>query len=140
MNWKLTIAGLGLLATGCATQPSKIQGAYVSELQYKDYDCDQLAAESGRINRRAYELYANLKKTADNDEAQMGVGIILLWPTLFFLEGGDGPEAQEYARLKGERNTIESVAIQKKCGIEFKKFEPEPTVQAEVKPKGRRED
>ena len=28
----------------------------------------------------------------------MGVGLILFWPTLFFREGGDGPEAAEYAR------------------------------------------
>jgi hypothetical protein len=42
-------------------------------------------------------LYASLKKKADNDTAQMTVGMLLLWPTLFFLEGGDGPEASEYS-------------------------------------------
>ena len=44
---------------------------------------------------------------------------ILFWPTLFFLEGGDGPQAQEYARLKGERDAIGKVAVVKKCAIEF---------------------
>jgi len=48
---------------------------------------------------------------------------VLLWPTLFFLEGGDGPEAQEYGRLKGEKEAIESVAIHSKCGIAFKPLE-----------------
>ncbi len=35
---------------------------------------------------------------------------------MFFLEGGDGVEAQEYARLKGEHEAIETASIQKKCG------------------------
>ncbi len=65
-------------------------------------------------------LHAQLKSTADADAAQMGIGLVLFWPTLLFLEGGDGPEAQEYARLKGERDAIEAVSIRKKCGIEFK--------------------
>ena len=47
----------------------------------------------------------------------MGVGLILFWPALFFLEGGDGPEAQEYARLKGEREAIERSSIKKKCTL-----------------------
>jgi hypothetical protein len=45
----------------------------------------------------------------------MAVGMILFWPALFFLEGGDGPQAAEYGRLKGERDALERVAIQKKC-------------------------
>ncbi len=101
---------------GCASSPDKIQASYVSPLQYKDYDCDQIAGELERVSRRANELYGSLKKTSDNDNAQMAVGMILFWPALFFLEGGDGPEAAEYGRLKGERDALEKVAIQKKCG------------------------
>jgi len=110
------IVGISLLA-GCATQPDNIASAYVSPLQYKDYDCDQVSMEMGRVTRRASELQASLKKTADDDQAQMAVGLILLWPTLFFLEGGDGPEAQEYARLKGERDALEKAAVEKKCVV-----------------------
>ena len=32
-----------------------------------------------------------------------------------FLEGGDGPEAAEYPRLKAELDALESVSIQKNC-------------------------
>lgn len=117
------VAGALVLA-GCASQPDKIATAYVSPLQYRDFDCDQLTMESMRVTRRATELYTQLKKTADDDGAQMGVGLILFWPTLFFLEGGDGPEAAEYARLKGERETIEQVAVQKKCMIDFPPIVP----------------
>jgi len=114
--------------SACASQPEDIQTAYVSTLQYKDYDCDQLSMEAERISGRTIQLHSNLKKTADDDAAQMGVGLILLWPTLFFLEGGDGPQAQEYSRLKGERDAIEKVNVQKKCGIQFQQVStPKPT-------------
>jgi len=107
-----------VLAVGaCATQPDKIASAYVSPLQYKDYDCDQISMELARVNSRVNALHTSLKKTADDDAGQMAVGLILLWPTLFFLEGSDGPEAQEYARLKGEKDALDVAAVQKKCMI-----------------------
>lgn len=109
------LAACALSLAGCASQPEDIQTAYVSELQYKDYDCEQLQMEASNVNRRASDLHGNLKETADNDAAQMGVGLVLFWPTLFFVEGGDGTQAQEYARLKGEREAIERVAVRKKC-------------------------
>lgn len=99
----------------------------MSPLHYKGFDCTQLELEAERVSRRAMELFTELKKTADADEAQMGIGLILFFPALFFLEGGDDFRAHEYARLKGERDAIERVAIQKKCAIEFQPFiEPEP--------------
>ena len=97
-------------------------------MQYKDYDCSQLSIEVTRIKSRIGTLYGQLKKKADNDAWQMGVGLVLFWPTLFFLEGGDGVEAQEYSRLRGELEAITKVSILKKCGIEFKPVE-------ETKPK-----
>jgi len=110
--------------TACASHPDKIASSYVSPIQYQSYDCQQIAAEMTRVSRRVSELYGHLDKTADNDAAQMGVGLILFWPTLFFLEGGDGPEAAEYARLKGEREALETTAIEKKCDMEkMPKFE-----------------
>ena len=66
----------------------------------------------------------SLKKEASNDSAQMAIGLLLFWPALFFLEGGDGPEAAEYARLKGEYEALRTVAVQKK--ISFDKLPPSP--------------
>ena len=109
------IFGISLLLFGCATQPEEIQSAYVSPLTFRNYDCDQIAMEMDHVSHRTDELYAQLKKKADNDAAQMGVGLVLFWPTLFFLEGGDGPEATEYARLKGTYDALHSNAVQKKC-------------------------
>ncbi len=111
----------------CASQPEEIATAYVSPLHYKNFDCEQLEMEAERVSRRALELHAILKDTADTDELQMGVGLILLWPTLFFLEGGDGAAAMEYARIKGERDAIERTSIQNKCAIEFLKTAAAPS-------------
>ena len=120
MKVKLFAAGLGLFAAGCATQPEKIAAIYVSPVQYQSYSCNQIELEMERVSRRANVLQASLKKTADADAAQMGVGLLLFWPTLFFLEGGDGPEAQEFARIKGEKEALEKVSVQKECGLNFR--------------------
>ncbi len=100
---------------GCATAPEKIASSYVSPMQYSNYSCDQIALEMTNVSRRVSELYGQLDKEAGADTAQMAVGLVLFWPALFFLEGGDGPQAAEYARLKGEREALETVAVQKKC-------------------------
>jgi hypothetical protein len=51
----------------------------------------------------------------------MALGLVLFWPALFFI-GGDGPEAQEYGRLKGEYDALEKASIQEECGYEFKEL------------------
>jgi len=105
--------------TACASSPDKMTAVDVSPYTYQNYDCDQLAAEGDRVQRKVETLYAQLKKEASADAWQMGVGLVLLWPVLFALEGGDGPEAVEYRQLKGEYEAIRKVSIQKKCGLEF---------------------
>mgnify|MGYP001418607835 FL=1 len=113
---------LGLLTAtlliGCATQPKDLPTAYVSPLQYKDYSCDQISMEMNRVSRKVNELRGDLKEEADNDSAQMAIGLIIFWPALFFLEGGDGADAAEFSRLKGEFEALESISIQKSCGIQ----------------------
>lgn len=106
--------------TACASNPDKIDAAYVSPLKYKDYDCDQVAMEMDYVGERTTKLYHRLKKERNNDNAQMGIGLVLFWPALFFLEGGDGPEAAEYAQLQGEFEALRENSVQKKCAIEAK--------------------
>jgi hypothetical protein len=128
----LTLALSSTLVLGaCASHPDKIAAASVSTLQYQDYNCKQIGAEVARINDDLIDLYGRLDKKASNDSAQMAVGMILFWPTLFFLEGGDGVEASEYSKLKGEMEALETVAIKKECGIEF----PEPPKVEKQAPK-----
>lgn len=106
------------LLTACASNPDKIDAAYVSPLKYRNYDCDQIALEMDYVGQRTTKLYTRLKKERNKDNAQMGIGLVLFWPALFFLEGGDGPEAAEYAQLKGEFEALRDNSVQKKCRIE----------------------
>lgn len=118
-----------LLATGlyaCAHSSDQIAAQYVSPLVYEDYDCRQISAEHERINRRVHQLAASIDKNARGDSIAMGVGLVLFWPALFFIDG-DSPEAAEYARLKGEYETLEKVSIQKNCGLEFQELQPDET-------------
>lgn len=126
---KVMIAAVALALTGCATDPASISAASVSPVQYSSYDCAQVTAELDRVTTRANALNTELKNKADNDTAQMTVGMILFWPALFFLEGGDGPDAAEYARLKGEKEALEKTAISKNCALPS---QPEPTPQPVV--------
>ena len=117
MAKRVALTALALVVAGCASQPEKLQSQYVSPVQYASYDCDQIGAEMTRISGRVNDLHASLKSKADGDSAQMAAGLLLLWPALFFLEGGDGPDAQEYSRLKGEYTALEQQNTVKKCSL-----------------------
>lgn len=106
---------ISTLLSGCATHPDKMQASYVSPVEYQNYNCDQIALEMRHVSRRATELYGALDKEAGTDNAQMAMGLILFWPALFFLEGGDDARAAEYSRLKGQRDALEKASIQKQC-------------------------
>jgi len=108
---------LVIVIYGCATSPDEMTVSSVSPLLYQDYDCKQLVMEGDRVSRKTQALYASLDSKTSTDTVQMTVGLLLLWPTLFFLEGGDGPEAVEYSRLKGEYDAIHQAAIIKKCDM-----------------------
>ncbi len=111
----LPLMGAALISA-CASQPEDLGTTRISPIMYRHMDCEQLAMEGSRVARRETILFNSLEKTADTDAWQMGVGLILLWPVLFGLEGGDGAEAAEYSLLKGERDAIEQAAIIQKCG------------------------
>ena len=139
----LIAAGVLTAMAGCATQPDKIETAYVSPLIYKDYSCQQVAGELDRVSRRANELHGSLKKKADGDDGAMAVGMILFWPALFFLDG-NSPAMTEYARLKGEREALEKVAIQKNCQdmprvVEVPQGAPVPTSMPSLAGKSKEE-
>tara|TARA_Y200000002_G_scaffold245366_1_gene202975 strand:+ start:91 stop:447 length:357 start_codon:yes stop_codon:yes gene_type:complete len=107
-----------LFVFSCASQPDDINAIYVSPATFASYDCEQVESSLRSKNTRLSQLYNSLKAEADADAWQTGVGLFLFWPTLLFLEGNDGAEAEEYRRLKGEVTALQEVATQKKCGFE----------------------
>lgn len=112
---KKLVCGVVLAAftSACASSPSTITAQYVSPLQYQNYSCEQLGLESQRIGARVSEVTGQQQTKANNDALATGVGVVLFWPALFFLGGGD--KSQELSRLKGESDAIQQVAIQKNC-------------------------
>lgn len=115
----IVLATLGMVLTSCASNPDGMRATDVSPLQYKSYDCEQIASENQRMSRRLGDLYQNLKTKANNDAWQTAAGFVL-WPMFLTLEGGDGPDAAEYKQLKGEYEALQQTSVQKKCGLEFK--------------------
>lgn len=111
----LLVFGLtACLVAGCASNSKEIKAAYVSPMTYDRFECAQLVEENQRIQMRISEVSGDVDKRASGDKTKMGVGLILFWPTLFFLKG-DGPEAQELARLKGEHDALEKAYVEKSC-------------------------
>lgn len=111
---KFWIIGTLFVMAGCASSSDEIPAAYVSPLTYSNYTCDQIRVEMNRLRSRVSSLGGVLDKKASGDDWQMDVGLVLFWPTLFFLDG-DGPEAAEYARIKGEHEALRQAAVTKNC-------------------------
>jgi hypothetical protein len=104
-----------LFLSACASKSENIRASYVSPLQYSDYSCKQIKAEIGRVGRKMNEVAGVQDDIAGDDAVAMGVGLVLLWPALFFIESDD--QHVELARLKGEFDALEQVAIQKNCTV-----------------------
>lgn len=120
MKRTVALAVASVLLASCATNPDKIDAAYVSPLKYQNYDCQQIGMEMDYIGNRTTKLYQRMKSERKKDNWQMGVGLILFWPALFALEGGDGPEASEYAQLKGDFEALRQASVQKKCELSYR--------------------
>ena len=126
---KLITITLALSMFGCATHPKNMSASSVSSYQYKDYDCAQIAADYDRVSNRMNTLYNELASEANADAAQMTVGLVLFWPTLFFLEGGDDARAAEYSKLLGEHEELEKANIRKRCDIDIESIPVEPVAE-----------
>lgn len=126
---KNAMLALSLVAlSACATRSENIPAAYISPVQYQSFTCKQIGEEAARLSGRTTQAAAVQDKKASKDAAGMAVGLLVLWPMLLFNEG-DGAEAVEVARLKGEMDALEQASIAKKCKIVFQK-----PVAAPVKP------
>ncbi|HRN89057.1 hypothetical protein [Hyphomicrobium sp.] len=123
MKYKTGMLIVLLTCTGCASSSDEITAQYVSPIQYETYSCQQIGAEAQRISNRAASVAGIQDSKSTNDAVAMGVGLVLFWPSLFFIKG-DGHTAAELARLRGEFEALEQVSIQKNCGIQFQPTPP----------------
>lgn len=115
MKNKLLLLLAITLLSACASSSDNIKASYISPLQYQDYSCKQIGMEVNRVSRRLNEVSGIQDETANEDAVAMGVGLVLFWPSLFFINSSD--QEEEVARLKGEFEAIEQAAIEKECSI-----------------------
>ena len=111
----LALAASAMLVSACASAPEKIAPAYVSPIQYANYDCDQIGVELERVSHRVSEVAGQQRKKRNQDTAAVAVGVVIFWPALFFLMSDDNKE--ELARLKGEYEALNRTATEKKCPV-----------------------
>jgi hypothetical protein len=104
------------LAAGCAHYSEKIAAQQVPPSSVDSYECPQITSETKRVSARLDELKKVVDEAAADDEVKTTVGIAVFPPLLFFLNG-DGAEAEEYGRLKGEYAALREASTQKQCPV-----------------------
>ncbi len=107
-----------VVLAGCATPPKDIAPAYVSTGLYENLSCSQLRSEAESVSNRAAAAFGQQDKNRGQDAAMTTVALVLFWPAAFFMKG-DGADAANVSRLKGEMLAIENVNRIKNCGIRF---------------------
>lgn len=112
------VIALAVAAVGCAKKSEDVAAAYVSPLNYEQFNCRQLAEEATRVSERAAELSGVQDRKRTGDMVATTVAVVVFWPTAFLVHGDDAQTA-ELARLKGEFDTIQQVSIHKNCSTRF---------------------
>ena len=124
MRQKLVSIGAGLAAlsilAGCATRAENITASYTSTVGYSGLSCNQIRGEAQAISQAATAASGAQNSKATKDAVAVGVALVVFWPAVFFV-GGDGAQAAEVARLKGEMQAIETASRRKGCGIAFRR-------------------
>ncbi len=111
----LVVMVTALIMSGCASKSTKIPITYVSPNEYASLSCTALENEMRDISQRVATITGQVDKVASADAWQMGVGLVLFWPALFFLEGGDGTLQSNYALLKGKYEAVSTQYSRKGC-------------------------
>ena len=116
-KWTMVLAAFvaASIVGACADKSAKISATYVSPIKYSSFTCLQMEQEYGRILQESQMMNKQQDDIAGNDSVAMGVGLILFWPALFFIDSDDKKE--EVGRLKGELRALDQSTIQKNCTV-----------------------
>lgn len=110
------VVGAALVAaslSACAKNADEVNASYVSSDRYANRSCDYLLEEEQRIRTKVAQLADDQDDAATRDAVATGVGLVLFWPALFLLAGGD--EENELASMKGEYEAITEQIDRKNC-------------------------
>lgn len=105
---------LALALAGCASAADTIEPASVSPLGYRDLDCAAIEAEAWRVADRARVIAGLQDRRATRDTLVTTLGI-LAFPPALLMTSGDGLEAAELARLRGEFASLRAVSEAHGC-------------------------
>lgn len=103
------VAAIGLLLAGCAKSPESIAPSYISDMNYRELDCKQLAEEDRRLTQALATASAQQKNARSNDT----VGVLLIGLPVSSMSGDN--IAPEIARLKGEQDAVRRARLSKRC-------------------------
>ena len=106
----ILLAG-AVVTIGCAMKPESVKPAYISEMSYRDWTCEQLAVEQMRT-AAALSSASDAQRQARTGDTW---GVILLGLPTSSLSGSN--QASEIGRLKGELAAIQRAATLKNCGL-----------------------
>jgi hypothetical protein len=107
-----------LLVSACATHPDKISAAYVSPMRFANMSCGQLFEEMREIENKIERLTGQQLKKNKQDKWATGVGVVLFWPSLFWLVSDD--VKAELQQAKGEYEAVQTAGSRNRCSQENK--------------------
>lgn len=96
---------------GCASSPESIAPAYISDMSYSHWTCEQLGQEQPRLVSALATACDAQRRCRANDTA----GVIFLGLPVSSLSGSN--MASEVARLKGELQALQRAGILKNCSL-----------------------
>ena len=108
---------LGVAA--CAPTPESIQPAYISEVPYQSWTCQQLGEELGRLSNALSTASSQQNTARSNDIA----GVILLGLPVGSMSGQS--ITPQIARYKGEQEAVNKAMIKNSCGEVRRLYPPE---------------
>ncbi len=95
--------------TACAPTPESIAPAYVSELPYRGYTCEQLGEENARLNQALSTASVAQNSARTNDT----VGILLIGLPVGSMSGQS--IAPQIALYKGQLEAVHRASIRNHC-------------------------
>lgn len=132
MKIKSMGAAIAALLGACAPAPETIQAAYVSDIPYRSYTCEQLGEENTRLNQALATASVAQSSARTNDT----VGIILIGLPVGSMSGQS--MAPQIALYKGQIEAVRNASIRNHCPeltrILPNTLPPGPPVQPGVQP------
>jgi hypothetical protein len=104
-----------LSSTACATAPENVEASYVSPVEFSNLSCDQIRVELTRIADRVRVVSGQQQQKHTTDAVALTVGLVVFWPALFLMVGGD--KRAELSDLKGQYEALDRAALERNCGV-----------------------